>query len=477
MRKEDIAAGLKKLGLKRGDVVLLHSALSSFGRVEGGADAVIDAFLDTLGKEGTLVVPIFGALGVITEVVRNRPNAVRSVHPMAAVAAIGAKAEEICRDHWKADTAHGEGTPYTKIRDLNGYVCLLGVDQDRNTTLHTVEELLELPYLKTTEPKTFPTPEGEITRSWKLFPGPHRDFIGIERLLAESGKMLISRIGDSIARLIRSRDLIELAVNAGRKNPAFVLCDNPNCADCVQQRADLRLDFLSRESFRLAASSFLAGRHVQEMIENLKRAGVDRVEIDAIQGKPAHALSAKRLASIVADFHESKIEVASIRFSALTEKTEKAIEAAAECKIPRILLPLALEAELALKTATAKGLAVSLFNTVQDGAKAAEVLQAFDQRGLKSGFTFNAANFARAGEKPFLKTFKTKVKRFMDGLDIEDACFDGTQVPLMRGNAEIKEMISILRCASFSGVLTLTAGNRFVATLQETVERFVELAR
>lgn len=45
VRKEDIKAGLRKSDLKKGDSLGVHSSLSSFGRVEGGADAVIDALL------------------------------------------------------------------------------------------------------------------------------------------------------------------------------------------------------------------------------------------------------------------------------------------------------------------------------------------------------------------------------------------------------------------------------------------------
>ena len=140
--QSDIEAGLRGLGLKTGDIVLVHSSLASLGKVEGGAEAVVAAFLAVLGAEGTLVVPTFRSLGVITDAVRDRPGAVRSIHPRASVAAIGRHATEICRDHWKAELAHAEGTPYVRISELGGYVCLLGVDQDRNTTLHTVEELL-----------------------------------------------------------------------------------------------------------------------------------------------------------------------------------------------------------------------------------------------------------------------------------------------------------------------------------------------
>lgn len=55
--KEDIKKGLRALGLKRGDIVGVHSSLRSFGYVEGGADAVIDALLEVVGKEGTIAMP------------------------------------------------------------------------------------------------------------------------------------------------------------------------------------------------------------------------------------------------------------------------------------------------------------------------------------------------------------------------------------------------------------------------------------
>ena len=43
----DVAAALRSVGVSPGDTVLFHSSLSSMGTVEGGADAVIDGFLDS----------------------------------------------------------------------------------------------------------------------------------------------------------------------------------------------------------------------------------------------------------------------------------------------------------------------------------------------------------------------------------------------------------------------------------------------
>ena len=55
--KTDIKNALTELGIQKGDVMVVHSSLKSFGHVEGGADAVIDACLETLTPSGTLVFP------------------------------------------------------------------------------------------------------------------------------------------------------------------------------------------------------------------------------------------------------------------------------------------------------------------------------------------------------------------------------------------------------------------------------------
>ena len=83
------------------------------------------------------------------------------------------------------------------------------------------------------------------------------------------------------------------------------------------------------------------------------------------------------------------------------------------------------------------------------------------ERKISAGFTFSPAEFARCGEMPFLNTYRSgKFGKYMDQLDIEDGTFAGMPTILAKGNAEIKELVSILRCASFGGFMTLTASNR-----------------
>jgi len=475
MTQGEIEKGLREIGLKKGDTILLHSSLSSIGHVEGGADTVVDAFLSVLGLEGTLVVPTFGKLGVIAETVNGRPEAVRSIHPLASVAAIGGNAVEICRDHWKMELAHAEGTPYARVAEMDGYVCLLGVDQDRSTTLHTVEELLRLPYLSPTADIAFSTPEGEIRRSWDYFPGPHRDFIGLDRLLRESGRMRTGKIGAAVVRLIPSRELIEIVRAGGEKNPAFVLCDNPECADCVGQRARIRAHRFSQESFRLAASSALSGRYIAEMIDSLQAAGIGTVEIDYIQGLPWPLHPREKTTAAIQSFRAGGIEVSALRLVSIPPAIDPLLATAAESGINRLVMPLTPSAPEIAVAAQRKNIQVSFFNALLSGQESSAILLDLVKRNLPARFTFHAANFARAGEKPFLESYKRKLRRFVDQLDIEDAAFDGLPRDLARGNAEIKEMISILRCASFPGYFVLGSGNRPLMDLSETVTDFERL--
>jgi len=55
--RRSLAEDLVRLGVAPGDLLLLHSSLSSLGWVAGGAQAAVLALLDALGPRGTLVVP------------------------------------------------------------------------------------------------------------------------------------------------------------------------------------------------------------------------------------------------------------------------------------------------------------------------------------------------------------------------------------------------------------------------------------
>ena len=55
--KADIVAGLQEIGLKEGDTVIVHTSLSSIGYVCGGAQTVIEALIEVVGEDGTIMMP------------------------------------------------------------------------------------------------------------------------------------------------------------------------------------------------------------------------------------------------------------------------------------------------------------------------------------------------------------------------------------------------------------------------------------
>ena len=107
-----LVADLRALGLQSGDAVMVHSSYKSLGGVVGGPSTVVEALLEVLGPQGTLVVPTFthsgtthfdpqtspSLNGAITEAARAHAQAVRSWHPTHAVTAIGPAASELVRD-------------------------------------------------------------------------------------------------------------------------------------------------------------------------------------------------------------------------------------------------------------------------------------------------------------------------------------------------------------------------------------------
>ena len=160
-----IARCLAGLPLSAGDVVLSHSNIGFFGRLEGaqGADdvcaALAEAILARIGPGGTLVVPTFtysfpnkevfdvensfSKMGVFAEWVRRQPNARRSADPCYSVAAIGAWATELTQA--APENSFGPDSFFERFHKLGGKVLNLNFDAG-STLIHYVERVLRVPY-------------------------------------------------------------------------------------------------------------------------------------------------------------------------------------------------------------------------------------------------------------------------------------------------------------------------------------------
>ncbi|MDR2997888.1 MAG: AAC(3) family N-acetyltransferase [Microbacterium sp.] len=241
----ELIEGWRRVGVTEGMSLIVHSSLSTFGPVDGGAATVVESLLTVLGPSGTLVVPAFtwqvadphpehvGAadsfvidrraatpdfhadlrstgMGAVAEFVRTHPSSVRSSHPQASVAAIGAHATEVVA-HQPLGFAVGLASPFARLHDLGGHILLAGVGHDRNTFLHYAESLTPRPRLKT---RRFPWKiDGE--RVWvetvdvgddngRHFPTVGRDF-------EQSTGLGHALVGNAECRLIAAEPFVSFA--------------------------------------------------------------------------------------------------------------------------------------------------------------------------------------------------------------------------------------------------------------------------
>jgi aminoglycoside N3'-acetyltransferase len=162
--RNEVTEQLLTLGVKSGSVLLVHTAFSKVSLVEGGPRGLIEALQAAVGRLGTLAMPSMSddddhpfdprktdcpGMGIVADTFWRLPGAIRSDSPHA-FAATGPKAAEITAPH-PLDAPHGLDSPVGRIYELDGYVLLLGVGHDANTTIHLAENLAGVRYRR---PKT-----------------------------------------------------------------------------------------------------------------------------------------------------------------------------------------------------------------------------------------------------------------------------------------------------------------------------------
>ncbi len=150
---------LRALGVAAGDVVVVHTAFSEV-RADGGPDAVIEALIEAVGPQGTIVMPswtdeddevfdpqtddVTDDLGVVADTFWRRPDVARGNHPFA-VAAWGKHAGHIAGAPFLVPP-HAPDSGIARAHDLDAKVLLLGVTHHANTTIHLAELLADVPY-------------------------------------------------------------------------------------------------------------------------------------------------------------------------------------------------------------------------------------------------------------------------------------------------------------------------------------------
>ena len=258
LTKERIIAGLHALGVHEGMLMEVHASLSSMGYVLGGARTVVDAILELIGEEGTILMPVHTGdnsepsrwknppadpstwqlireempaydpetsdlrdMGVIAENLIRREGTVISSHPTLSYAAKGRYASLLC-NRQSMHFPLAEESPAARLYELRGSVLLLGTGFDKCTCLHLAEYRTESRPI-VIEGAGIRTEEG---RKWKKYLDLNTDpefFPAVEEIMRKKGMISEIMIGSCHAVLFSASQAIDEATQYLSQTAVFDL--------------------------------------------------------------------------------------------------------------------------------------------------------------------------------------------------------------------------------------------------------------
>lgn len=255
LTKEDLKKQFRACGVAEGQSIFVHTSLKSIGFVVGGAETVIRALLEIVGEEGTLMMPSQTwknldpttgvhwdvpeeywpvirqnwpaydkritptlTMGAVAEMFRSWPGAKRSDHPARSVAAVGKYAEYLTKDH-DLSNIFGENSPVDKLYKLDGYILLIGVGYNKNTSFHLAETRADFPGKKFVNESSAIMVNGK--REWVTYRTQavdDGDFIEMGKIYDKENNIEVHKVGNADVRLMKQRPLVDWAVKWMEKN-------------------------------------------------------------------------------------------------------------------------------------------------------------------------------------------------------------------------------------------------------------------
>ncbi len=248
--KSDIRAALHSLGIQRGHAIVVHSSLKSFGRVDGGAPAVVEAAMEAVGPEGVLTMPVYASstdahgdllrtpapdapvsTGQIPAAFGRHPQTVFAEHPLYAYGYYGRDAEELAATCRRLLVPYGPDQPLTCLFPRRGYIVQLGTNDVTNTAIHVAEEMADPAYLAEKKSVSgitvdaffaLPVEERRAILN-KHQAGPRRDFLQCTPLIAQAGIRRTTRVGTATAAVTDFTAMCHLLSDALRRNPGLMI--------------------------------------------------------------------------------------------------------------------------------------------------------------------------------------------------------------------------------------------------------------
>jgi aminoglycoside 3-N-acetyltransferase len=257
----DLLTGLRALQIDPTRPVIVHTSLSAFGQVNGGAESILGALRETFQSlmvptftYKTMVIPEVGPpengirygsgrdsnrmaeiyhmdmpsdhlMGVLPELLRCQPDARRSAHPILSFSAIR------CDLALNAQMLNDPLAPIRALMDAAGWVVLMGVDHTANTSIHLGERLAgRRQFLR-----------WALTRRGVLacpgFPGCSDGFQDLEPVVDPFVRRV--PVGPTQITAVPLIELVQAIRELLLRDPLALLCCRPVCERCDAVRASL----------------------------------------------------------------------------------------------------------------------------------------------------------------------------------------------------------------------------------------------
>ena len=157
--KAYIKKQLDEFNIAKGKPVTIHSSLKAIGETEGGGEGLLSVLIDYFAKDGGIFsVPTHtwtsdvydrrkaeSCTGVLSKLAAAHSDAIRTLHPTHSLAVFGNDAADFASKDNNTDTPVNPGGCYGELLKRDGYILLVGVGHEKNTFIHCVEEMLNVP--------------------------------------------------------------------------------------------------------------------------------------------------------------------------------------------------------------------------------------------------------------------------------------------------------------------------------------------
>lgn len=249
--KQELKEHLSAMGFDGTEAVMVHSSMKSVGEVEGGADTVIDAFMEYFEK-GLFMTPTHtwaamsaeynvynpktepACVGIIPNLFMRREGVVRSLHPTHSIAAYGPMAEAYVRGEELCTTPCPPHGCWGRLKDVNAKILLVGVTHIRNTFIHAIEEMYDVPERLSEEAISF----------WICMPDGSKKEVKMHKHY----NRIMAHISESFDKMLEGYFKTGAAVKGKLGDAECILCDARRLTEVTEKILKQEINcFIDRE--------------------------------------------------------------------------------------------------------------------------------------------------------------------------------------------------------------------------------------